>query len=271
MSTTNQVPVADAASFNLSEDIPLTQTLSGSDPDATPVTFVLDTDVSNGTLALSSTGTFTYTPNPNYNGTDSFTFHVTDGVFTSTTQTVTLTIDPQNDNPFAVADTFTGTEDTPIDTTPLSNDSDVDVGDIFVLNSVTAPLHGTAVMSGNTIAYTPNLDYCGADTFEYTTIDLSGATSNVGSVTMNVTCINDAPMAMSGSYTATGNVITNTGNILTATLSGTDVDVGDALAYAIVDSTISGTLILTGSTFSYEPNIGFTGSDVFTFTVTDTG
>lgn len=253
VSTTNQYPVADSGSYILTEDIPLTQTLSGSDPDLTPVTFVLDTDVSNGTLSLSSTGEFTYTPDADYNGTDSFTFHVTDGIFDSTpSQTVTLTITAQNDNPLAVADVFVVPEDGTLDTTPLSNDSDVDIGDIFILNSVTTPINGTASITGNLITYTPNADYCGADTFEYTTIDQSGATSNVGSVSMTVTCGNDVPTANNTSYVATGNVITNTGNILIGSLSGTDIDVGDVLTYNIVQDVLSGTLTLTGNTFSYE-------------------
>lgn len=161
VSTTNQPPAADSGSYILTEDIPLTQTLSGSDPDLTPVTFVLDTDVSNGTLSLSSTGEFTYTPDADYNGTDSFTFHVTDGVFDSSIQLVTLTITPQNDNPFAVADSFVVDEDSFLDTTPLSNDYDVDVGDTYELFSYTQPLHGTTVASGNLIRYTPIADYCG--------------------------------------------------------------------------------------------------------------
>lgn len=213
---------------------------------------MLDIDVSNGTLVFSSTGEFTYTPDADYNGTDSFTFHVTDGIFDSAIETITITVNPQNDNPFAVADTFTVDEDSSLDTTPLSNDYDVDIGDTFTLNSVTTPLHGGAVISGSVIEYTPLPDYCGTDTFEYTLIDQSGATSNVGSVAMTVNCINDIPTTNNVTYTATGNVATSTGNILIGTLSGIDIDVGDILSYAIVQDVLSGTLILTGSTFSYE-------------------
>ena len=268
VSTTNQAPVADSGSYTLTEDIPLTQTLSGSDPDLTPVTFVLDADVSNGTLVLSSTGEFTYTPDADYNGTDSFTFHVTDGIFDSAIQTVLFTIDPQNDNPLAVADVFIVPEDGSLDTTPLSNDSDADIGDIFVLNSVTAPLNGTASITGSLITYTPNADYCGADTFEYTTIDQSGATSNVGSVSMTVTCGNDAPTATGGTYIAVGNIDTNSGNVLTGTFTGVDID-GDVLTYAIDQNVANGTLVFTGNAWTYEPNLGYTGADVFTYTATD--
>jgi hypothetical protein len=158
---------------------------------------------------------------------------------------VTLNITAQNDNPLAIPDSFSVAEDGYLDTTVLANDSDADAGDVFVLNSVTSPINGTAVVTGSLIRYTPNANYCGTDTFEYTTIDLSGATSNVGSVTMNVTCINDAPTSNNSSYTATGNVVNNTGNILIGTLSGTDIDAGDFLTYTIVQGVLSGTLTLT--------------------------
>lgn len=70
-------------------------------------------------------------------------------------------------------------------------------------------------------------------------MDQSGATSNVGSVAMTVTCVNDMPTTIPQNYTTTGNLLMNSGNILMATLSGTDIDVGDILTYTIVSPTTS--------------------------------
>ena len=86
--------MADSGSWIINEDTSLTATLSGSDPDLTPVMFVLNQNVANGILSFSSTGGFTYTPNLNFNGTDTFTFHVSDGVLNSPVQTVSLTTTP---------------------------------------------------------------------------------------------------------------------------------------------------------------------------------
>ena len=58
-------------------------------------------------------GTFTYTPNANFNGTDSFTYRVTDGA-TSDTATVTITVAAVNDAPTAANDTATTKEDTAV-------------------------------------------------------------------------------------------------------------------------------------------------------------
>lgn len=105
VSTTNQFPVADSGSFIVPEDTLLVNTLSGSDPDLTPVIFVLDTDVTHGTLVLSNTGEFTYISDSNYNGPDSFTYHVSDGVLSSTSQTIALDVTAVNDLPVANDDT----------------------------------------------------------------------------------------------------------------------------------------------------------------------
>jgi len=61
---------------------------------------VLDDDVSNGTLDLSSDGSFSYTPNANYSGEDTFTYKANDGIFESNIATVTIIVSEVNDPPF---------------------------------------------------------------------------------------------------------------------------------------------------------------------------
>ena len=163
--------MADSGSWIINEDTSLTATLSGSDPDLTPVMFVLNQNVANGILSFSSTGGFTYTPNLNFNGTDTFTFHVSDGVLSSPIQTVTLTITPIGDTPVAVVDTFNGTEDTPFLLIPLANDTDPDIGDTLSLLSFGTPSNGSLTQSGDTLFYTPVADFCGTDSFTYTIQD----------------------------------------------------------------------------------------------------
>ena len=268
VSTTNQSPVADSGAFLTTEDIVINNTLSGSDPDLTPVTFVLDADVSNGTLTLGATGAFTYTPDANYNGSDSFTFHVTDGVLNSSTETVTLSISAVNDAPTAIADSFTVAEDGTLDTTPLGNDIDPDMGDVTTLVAYTQAASGSVVASGNLLQYTSITNYCGTDTFSYSVQDLSGSLSNTGIVTMTVTCVNDAPTSTGSAYNVTGNITTDSGHVLTGTLSATDID-GGALTYIIDTTVATGSLVLTGGTFSYTPPVGYTGAESFTFHVSD--
>ena len=74
--------------------------------------------------------------------------------------------------------------------------------------------------------------------------------------------INNAPLASSVSVSTTMDTAT------TVVLSGTDED-GDALTYTLDTSGLSGTLSGTAPTLSYTPAAGFTGTDTFSYTVSD--
>ncbi|NEU06742.1 tandem-95 repeat protein, partial [Flavihumibacter sp. R14] len=107
------------------------------------------TDPANGTLVFNADGSFTYTPNANFNGTDSFTYKVSDGSLESNIATVTITVTPVNDAPVAVNDTYTTAEETAITITApgiLVNDSDID-GDAITAIKVTDPANGTLVFN----------------------------------------------------------------------------------------------------------------------------
>src|SRR5207247_4954081 len=82
-----------------------------------------------GLLTLNANGSFTYTPAANFNGSDSFTYKANDGLLDSNMATVALTINPVNDAPLAVNDSFATDEDTVLTITApgvLGNDTDVD-------------------------------------------------------------------------------------------------------------------------------------------------
>jgi hypothetical protein len=52
---------------------------------------------------------------------------------------------------------------------------------------VVAPTHGTAAVSAGQVTYTPAMGYTGLDTFQYSVQDNLGTTSNVATVSINVT------------------------------------------------------------------------------------
>jgi hypothetical protein len=94
----NDPPVAVNDSYTTDEDTALVVAAPGvlgndTDTEGDPLTAVLDTDVSSGSLTLNADGSFTYTPNLNFNGTDSFTYHANDGA-DSNIATVTTAIRP---------------------------------------------------------------------------------------------------------------------------------------------------------------------------------
>jgi parallel beta-helix repeat protein/VCBS repeat-containing protein len=272
ITSTNTPPVAYSGSFSNNEDVTIIGTLSWFDVDATPLTFILGTDVSNGVLHLGSTGGFIYTPNQDYNGLDSFTMQVTDGVFSSSFEEIALTILPLNDAPIIWHDTGSWIEDTVLVLTGLlDNDSDIDDWDTIALSSIlTQGSKWTATISGSTmIIYTPIQNTCWLDTFTYQIADQSWATSWTGNVAVDLQCTNDAPTISDSNYTMTGNVLTQSGLYLSWWLSWSDIDL-DTLTYTLWSGTTHGGLIFnTWGSFSYTPAIGFTGSDSFTYSATD--
>jgi len=81
-----------------------------------------------------------------------------------------------NHPPIAVDDFATTFINTPISISVLSNDNDPD-GDPVSLQSVTAPTHGSAVINGNQVFYSPHSGYTGSDQCGYTISDGRGGSA----------------------------------------------------------------------------------------------
>jgi VCBS repeat-containing protein len=270
-------PVNDAptlaASQNVStnEDTPLTFNLTaGSDVDNDTLSFVKVTNTSNGTITCTGGGSSscTYTPNLNFNGTDSFTYKVSDGLLDSTIATVTIQVTGVNDAPtLAATQAISTDEDTPI-TFSLNAGSDTE-GDVLTYIKLTNPANGTLTCSGGTsrsCTYTPALNFNGTNTFTYQVNDGS-LNSNIATVTITVNPVNDAP-----TLAATQAVGTNEDTAVTFNLTaGSDVE-GSTLTYIKLTNTTNGSIACDGSTSrscTYVPDLNFNGTDSFTYRVSD--
>ena len=134
MTPVNDQLVAVADAYSTNEDTTLTVATPGVltndiNLDGNPFTAVLVSGVSHGALTLNPNGSFSYTPTKDYNGPDSFTYKTNDGSSDGNVVTVSLTVNPVNDAPVAVADTYTVTEDAAFTVAPagvLANDTDLD-------------------------------------------------------------------------------------------------------------------------------------------------
>jgi VCBS repeat-containing protein len=131
----NDAPTASGEAYSVDEDNTLTvNAASGllgndSDVEADALAAVLVSGPSNGSLTLNTDGSFSYTPDANFNGSDSFTYEVSDSLLTSSTATVTITVNPVNDAPVVVggiADVMVsaGSDDLLIDLTGAFADID---------------------------------------------------------------------------------------------------------------------------------------------------
>ena len=275
---TNTAPTAVDDIVTTAEDtaVDINVTANDTDPDSgTILAVTVVTTPSNGTavIASGSTTTVTYTPNADYNGQDTFDYTVFDGTDTDT-GTVTVTVTAVNDAPVALDDTATTNEDTAVDVNVVTNDTDTE-GDTLSVTAVTTPSNGTAaIVSGSTttVTYTPNADYNGQDTFDYTVFD--GTDTDTGTVTVTVTAVNDAPTAVDD------NAATAEDTAVDIIVVANDIDAEeDTLSVTSVTTPSNGTAaIVSGNTttVTYTPDTDFNGQDTFDYTVfdgtgTDTG
>jgi uncharacterized repeat protein (TIGR01451 family) len=271
----NDAPVALSDSYLVAEDGNLNVLAPGvlgndSDLDGDVLTAVLNAGPEHGALIFNSDGSFSYTPVPNYHGPDSFTYRANDGATNSGIVTVTLNVTPVNDAPAAQPDAYTLAEGGTLNLPGpgvLGNDSDGD-GDALTAILVAGPAHGTLTLnSDGGFSYAPDPKYNGPDSFTYRAND--GATnSGIVTVTLDVTPVNDPPVAISDSYTVAedGDLNGPAPGVL-----GNDSDLdGDALTALLVTGPEHGTLTLNSDgSFSYAPAPNFSGLDSFAYRAND--
>ena len=241
------------------------------DADAgTTLSAVKDTDPAHGSLTLGADGSFTYTPAAGYYGPDSFTYHASDGGLDSNVATVSITITDFNDPPATVADSATTDEDVQLAVAApgvLGNDSDPE-GLALTASLSAGPAHGTLDLAADGgYTYTPAANYNGVDSFTYRAFD-GAVYSAVTTVSLTVTSVPDAPVAVADSYS------TNEDTALSVAAPGVlanDSD-GDATTpTAVKDSDPAhGSLTLSANgSFTYTPAGGYSGPDSFTYHASD--
>ncbi len=271
----NEMPIAVGDTFSVAEDGVLTISSNGvlindSDVDGDPIKAILVGGPSFGTVTLNSDGSFTYSPNRDFNGTDTFTYVANDGTTASNLATVTINVKPVNDAPAAANDIHLGREDTKLivsTTSVLDNDKDID-GDTLRVTLQTGPRHGMLLLNADgTFTYTPDTNYNGLDSFTYMAHD-GLASSFAATVVINLTPVNDAPIAIADSYSITSD---KTLKIAVAGVLSNDSDVDNKqLTATLVGSTYYGTVTLQDDgSFFYIPNAKFHGTDTFTYRAND--
>ena len=254
--TINVDAIDDAVddSFITDEDTVLSADVSENDTFSAVATYVYDNNATNGTVSMNADGTFTYTPNSDFNGTDSFTYTVTDSNGEVETRTVSLNVGATDD---AADDDFITEEDTTLTADVSANDTFVTAVTYIYNDNAT---HGTVSMNPDgTFEYEPNADYNGLDTFTYTVTDTQGA-SETRNVTVTISATTDA---------ADDNYTTDEDTFLNADVSGNDT-FNAAATYAYNADVNDGTVSMNADgTFTYIPDADFNGTDTFTYTVTD--
>ena len=184
----NNPPVADDLSVTTDEDTSVDITLTGSDPEGDELTYEVTSDPSNGSLTGDAPN-ITYIPNADYNGSDSFTFSVSDGEL-SDEGTVSITVNAVNDPPELTAIDNQSMEEDGILSFALSS-SDIDGGEPSYSASSDEP-NVSAVVDGNELTLTPVPDWNGTANITVTVDDGSGGTDDE-TFELMVNPVNDAP------------------------------------------------------------------------------
>ncbi|NWL80572.1 hypothetical protein DM872_27345, partial [Pseudomonas taiwanensis] len=225
-----------------------------------------------GSLVINANGSFTFTPAQDYTGAvPSATYTLFDGNLTDTAVLSFAIANPENDAPIAADDgPIAVTEDTPVNGSVLTNDSDAD-GDAltvtqFVVNGTTYQAGdtatitnvGTLVINANgSYTFTPALNYNGpVPSATYTITD--GSLTDTGVLSFgNVAPVDDASVMVADTKTvaednpATGNVLDN------------DSDVDNTLTVA--------SFSVSGVTGSFSAGQTATIANVGTFTLGSSG
>ena len=121
---------------------------------------------------------------------------------------------------------------------------------------------GLVVLPGGSFTYTPSANFNGADSFIFQVSD--GSKVATGTVSLTVTPVPDAPVAVADSYTLSQDTITP----LPVMSNDYDVD-STTLTLTGYTSPSHGIIIPTGVGFTYTPNTGYVGTDSFTYQIAD--
>jgi len=190
-------PVANPDEYVMDEDgvldVPAPGVLANdSDLDGDPLTAILLSNPTSGTLVFNEDGSFVYTPGVDFYGVDAFTYYSAsdDSLSYSEPATVTIEVRGVNDPPNGSPDVYNTGRDQTLSVDPslgvIANDTDPD-SDPLVATLVggSGPANGTLDVFGGdgSFTYIPNAGFTGLDQFSYTLSDL---TSSVGSIEVSI-------------------------------------------------------------------------------------
>ena len=140
----NDAPVAADIAVTTFEDTVVTINLIATDADNTgaELLFTIQIQPAYGSLTKNADGSYSYNPTLNFNGTDSFTYTVSDGSLSSNTAIVRITVAAVNDAPTLGDQTLTAAEDAVLIANLLATAADIESSPLTA-RIIAGPQHGT--------------------------------------------------------------------------------------------------------------------------------
>ena len=209
-------PAVVDSSFSINENVASGTSVGtprATDGDGSSTTFsgwTITSGNAAGKFAInSSTGAITTAASVNHEETSSYTLGITvsDGTNTSSAGTINIAINDLNEKPVATAQSITVSEDaTDVVITLASSDPDGDVISTYTITSISTDgtlkqSDDSGISSNNTnvtssakqVKFTPDENFYGTITYNFTVTDPGSLTSEIVSVTITVPNTDDAP------------------------------------------------------------------------------
>ncbi len=293
----NDAPLPAAGSGGSgNEDTPIAVHLGGTDVDGTVASVTVTALPPNGTLYLpdgttpvtpgtpltpSEATNLVFVPAPDFNGNVTIGFTVTDNQGApSVPGNAVVTVLPVNDAPVAHNDSATLLEDSFATGNVLANDTDVDGPSLavtsFEFGGITYTAGSTAIVGGigtlsvatdGTWTFTPVANFNGAVPAISVTIS-DGSLSSSSTLTLNVTPVNDAPVAQSDlASTPINTALSN----IAVLANDSDVD-GDSLSVtsaSLANPALGSVSINPDGTLNFTPAANVSGPVVIDYSVSD--
>jgi hypothetical protein len=223
-----------------------------------------------GTVSLDAGGVISFTPEMDYFGSDAgFTYTVQDSAGGISSGFVTVTVGNNNDAPESIAQQITLLEDQPLvlDESGLSrflHDADADPLHISSLTNIQG---GTISEQNGISTFTPDANYHGPASFDYTVDDGQGATVS-GTLALDIQSVDDAT-SFGDDTLHTDEEQTITTSI--AALMANDTDNDGALSFGSLSSPAHGSLLLEeDGSISFTPDMDYFGTTAgFDYSVED--
>ena len=301
----NDIPTSEADTATVNEDsignsinVTSNDNFGGDGANSGAISIIFESTSKGGTIAVDNNSTptnplddkITYTPLANFNGTDTFSYSITDANGDISSSEVTVTVTSINDIPTATADTISVDEDSTTNyINVLENDNfggdGANSGTISLVNA-TSNNNGTLAINNNNtpnnpsddgVLYTPLANFNGLDTFSYSITDANGDIS-IAEVKVTVTSVNDLPKTTYDTVTVNEDSTNNSFDVLANDSFGGDGPNNESILITSNTTNQGGAVTIdnndtendpTDDKIIYTPIAGSTGSDSFEYTITD--
>jgi outer membrane protein OmpA-like peptidoglycan-associated protein len=298
VSSENDTPIANNDVASTPKNTPITIDVLANDYSINGSLINSSIDLDGNTPGIQSTlttpqgkwsvvdGKVNFTPVANFNGNAQVNYTVTDNLGKiSNIASLSVNVSSQSGAPVANNDVFTTPEDTPISMNILDNDIasngklnlegvDLDTNTPGVQTTISTS-QGTWVVKGGVMTFSPTQDFTGNANLNYTVNDQSGICSNSASIQINVSSVNDAPIAMNDvsttpMSTSIAHGVTNNDRDPDGTLDNGSVDLEPSKPGIQTEYTNqSGNWIAADGQITFTPASGVIGMASITYTVKD--